>query len=68
MRIRADLPSQRPGAGRRKAACKLLSKCFCIASGLYYPAAMTFDTDGDELYVSNQGFGQAILFGRVAGS
>jgi sugar lactone lactonase YvrE len=39
-----------------------------IASGLYYPTAMTFDADGNELYVSNHGFGQAILFGRVAGS
>ena len=28
-----------------------------IASGLTFPAAMTFDPDGDELYVSNNGFG-----------
>ena len=28
-----------------------------IASGLNFPAAMTFDPDGDELYVSNNGFG-----------
>jgi hypothetical protein len=28
-----------------------------IASGLTFPTAMTFDPDGDELYVSNNGFG-----------
>src|SRR5205085_9220040 len=28
-----------------------------IASGLNFPTAMTFDPDGDELYVSNNGFG-----------
>jgi hypothetical protein len=28
-----------------------------IASGLNFPSAMTFDPDGDELYVSNNGFG-----------
>ena len=28
-----------------------------IVSGLTFPTAMTFDPDGDELYVSNNGFG-----------
>ena len=28
-----------------------------IASGLTFPTAMTFDPDGDALYVSNNGFG-----------
>ena len=28
-----------------------------IASGLNFPSAMTFDPDGDSLYVSNNGFG-----------
>lgn len=28
-----------------------------VASGLTFPTAMTFDPDGDELYVSNNGFG-----------
>ena len=28
-----------------------------IAAGLNFPTAMTFDPDGDELYVSNNGFG-----------
>jgi hypothetical protein len=28
-----------------------------IAEGLTFPTAMTFDPDGDELYVSNNGFG-----------
>src|SRR2546421_5508802 len=28
-----------------------------IASGLTFPSAMTFDPDGDALYVSNFGFG-----------
>ncbi len=28
-----------------------------IATGLTFPSAMTIDPDGDELYVSNSGFG-----------
>ncbi len=28
-----------------------------VAAGLTFPTAMTFDPDGDELYVSNNGFG-----------
>lgn len=28
-----------------------------IAAGLTFPSAMTFDADGDALYVSNNGFG-----------